>query len=74
MQYLMKHWNIAGMKGLNAEGQEAQEQVCKLLTRFQKLTDRQMNQAKNKRRVEQPFSWIFNKPVSVFAWGKVSLL
>ena len=34
MQFLMKHWNIASRQGLNAEAQQAQEDVCKLESRW----------------------------------------
>lgn len=66
MEYLMKHWDVAGMKGLNAEAQKAQEDLMNLLTRFKKLTERQMNLAKKKQLVDSPFSWIFNKQVGVY--------
>ena len=33
MQFLMKHWDIAGRTGLSVEAQQAQEDVCKLQAR-----------------------------------------
>ncbi len=43
MEFLMKHWNIAGLVGLNSEAQKAQEDVQALLTKFRRLTDRQVS-------------------------------
>ena len=37
MQFLMKHWNIAGRQGLSTEAQKAQEDVCKLEARCTSL-------------------------------------
>ena len=34
MQFLMKHWDIAGRTGLSVEAQQAQEDVCKLQARY----------------------------------------
>ena len=42
MEFLMKHWNIAGLEGLNSPAQKAQEDVQALLTKFRRLTDRQV--------------------------------
>lgn len=65
MEFLIKHWNIAGRQGLSAEAQHAQEDVMNLLTRFKKLTDRQASLAKKKKPIPSPFSWVFNNEVSV---------
>ncbi len=43
MEFLMKHWNIAGLEGLNSQAQKAQEDVQALLTKFRRLTDRQVS-------------------------------
>ena len=45
MEFLMKHWNIGGMVGLNSEAQKAQDDVQALLTKFRRLTDRQVAKA-----------------------------
>lgn len=65
MGFLMKHWNIEGMTGLNSEAQQAQESVCKLLGRFQKLTDRQARMSAKKKVQDVQFSWIYNKNVTL---------
>ena len=39
----MKHWNIGGLEGLNSQAQKAQEDVQALLTKFRRLTDRQVS-------------------------------
>ena len=65
MEFLIKHWNIASMQGISTEAQQAQEDVMNLLGRFKRLTERQASLAKKKKPVESPFSWIFNKEVSV---------
>ena len=39
----MKHWNIGSMEGLNSEAQKAQDDVQALLTKFRRLTDRQVS-------------------------------
>lgn len=43
MEFLMKHWNIGGLEGLNSQAQKAQEDVQALLTKFRRLTDRQVS-------------------------------
>ena len=43
MEFLMKHWNIGGLGGLNSEAQKAQDDVQALLTKFRRLTDRQVS-------------------------------
>lgn len=45
MEFLMKHWNIGGLGGLNSEAQKAQDDVQALLTKFRRLTDRQVARA-----------------------------
>ena len=65
MKFLMKHWNIESRTGLNTEAQQAQESVCNLLGRFQKLTDRQARMSSKKSQEQAPFSWIFNKEVNL---------
>ncbi|CAK0780065.1 hypothetical protein CVIRNUC_004927 [Coccomyxa viridis] len=65
MEFLMKHWNIGGMLGLNSEAQKAQDDVQALLTKFRRLTDRQERIMKSKAVVPTKFSWVFNKEVPV---------
>jgi acyl-[acyl-carrier-protein] desaturase len=65
MEYLIKHWNIASMQGLSVPAQQAQEEVCNLLNRFKRLTDRQAKLAAKKTKVPSQFSWVFNKEVAV---------
>ena len=38
----MKHWNIGGLEGLNSQAQKSQDDVQALLTKFRRLTDRQV--------------------------------
>ena len=42
MEFLMKHWKIDSLEGLNSQAQKAQEDVQALLTKFKRLTDRQV--------------------------------
>ncbi len=42
MEFLMKHWKIDSLEGLNSRAQKAQEDVQALLTKFKRLTDRQV--------------------------------
>ena len=65
MKFLMKHWDIEARTGLSSEAQEAQDHVCNLLTRFQKLTDRQARVAGKRKEEAINFSWIFNRPLNV---------
>lgn len=65
MKFLIKHWEIETRQGLSSEAQAAQESVCKLAERFQKLTDRQYRMAAKRRNEDVPFSWLFNKNVPV---------
>ena len=65
MEFLLRHWNIAGLSGLTPEAQKAQEDVQSLLTKFKRLTERQERVAKSKAVVPTSFSWIFNREVPV---------
>lgn len=65
MEFLMKHWKIAQLQGLTPEAQKAQEDVCSLLTKFKRLTERQERIMKSKAVVSTQFSWIFNREVPV---------
>ena len=42
MEFLMKHWKIGSLEGLNSQAQKAQDDVQALLTKFKRLTDRQV--------------------------------
>lgn len=61
MEYLLKRWDVANVKGLNGEGAEAQEYLMKLPQRITKLAERA--QARKKKGAVSTFSWIFNREV-----------
>jgi hypothetical protein len=42
MEFLMKHWKIGNVTGLQADGMKAQEDVQKLLIKFRRLTEMQV--------------------------------
>ena len=42
MEFLMKHWKTDSLEGLNSQAQKAQDDVQALLTKFKRLTDRQV--------------------------------
>ena len=65
MDFLLRHWDISGLRGLTPEAQKAQEDVQSLLTKFKRLTERQERIAKGKAVVPTSFSWIFNREVPV---------
>lgn len=65
MEFLMRHWHIRELTGLTAEAQKAQDDVCGLLTKFRKLTERNDRILKSKATVPTAFSWIFNREVPV---------
>jgi len=65
MEFLMRHWRISELAGLTPEAQQAQENVCSLLGKFRKLTDRNDRILKGKDSVPTAFSWIFNREVPV---------
>ena len=65
MEFLMRHWSIRELTGLTPEAQKAQEDVCGLLVKFRKLTERNDRILKSKATVNTAFSWIFNREVPV---------
>ena len=65
MEFLLKHWNIAGLTGLTPEAQKAQEDVQALLVKFKRLTERQDRIIASKAVIPTSFSWIFNREVPV---------
>ena len=61
----MRRWRVAELTGLTPEAQQAQENVCNLLPKFRKLTDRNDRILRTKETVPTAFSWIFNREVPV---------
>lgn len=63
LEFLVQRWNVADLTGLSGEGLKAQDYVCGLAPRIRKLEERAQARAKQASLV--PFSWIFNKELSV---------
>lgn len=65
MAHLIKRWKIADLDGLSGEAAEAQEYLMKQPARIRRLADFGAAKAKKKERVDESFSWIFGRKVSV---------
>ena len=63
LEFLVKRWNVEKIEGLSSEGRKAQEFVCKLAPRIRRLEERAQQRAKQGEII--PFSWIFNREVSM---------
>lgn len=63
LEHLVKRWNVSQLRGLSAEGQEAQDYVCGLPPRIRKLQERAQTRAKQGPRI--PFSWVHDREVQL---------
>mgnify|MGYP002173289753 CR=1 FL=1 len=64
-EHLIKRWNIANITGLSGEAAAGQEYLMKQPARIRRLADFGAAKAKKKERVQESFSWIFGRSVSV---------
>jgi acyl-[acyl-carrier-protein] desaturase len=55
---LVKHWQIAGLTGLNGAAAKAQDYLCTLSERYQKLASRVLSDG------AESFSWIYGRTVA----------
>ena len=65
MEHLIKRWNIADLEGLSGEAAEAQEYLMKQPARIRRLADFAAAKAKKKEPVQESFSWIFGRQVTI---------
>ena len=73
MEHLISYWQIENLKGLSPEAQNAQDYVCRLPSRLQKLASRAAdidsssnnNKANHSPPCMKAFSWIHNKEVAL---------
>lgn len=63
LEHLVARWKVADMTGLSAEGQKAQDYICRLPPRIRKLEERTQARAKQGPRI--PFSWIYDREVQL---------
>lgn len=65
MDHLIKRWEIADVEGLSGEAAEAQEYLMKQPARIRRLADFAAAKAKKKEPIEESFSWIFGRKVTI---------
>jgi len=65
MEHLIERWNVPRVTGLNAEGLQAQEYLCKLPDRFKKLADRKSAKQAKGSRSDVAFSWLYDRKLAV---------
>ena len=65
MEHLLGRWDVAGLTGLSAEGMKAQEFLCTLPPRFQKLAERKAAKAAKLPRKDIKFSWINDRKLAL---------
>lgn len=63
LQHLVSRWKVDNIRGLSAEGQQAQEYVCRLPPRIRRLAERAQTRANQGPRI--PFSWIYDREVQL---------
>ncbi|XP_077227239.1 stearoyl-[acyl-carrier-protein] 9-desaturase, chloroplastic-like [Tasmannia lanceolata] len=63
LEFLVRRWKIEKITGLSAEGQEAQDYLCRLAPRIRRLEERAQGRAKEA--PIMPFSWIFDRKVQL---------
>ncbi|KAL5574750.1 hypothetical protein UlMin_016449 [Ulmus minor] len=59
LQHLVEKWNVEKLSGLSSDGREAQDYVCGLAQRLERLEERARAKAQETPLV--PFSWIFDR-------------
>jgi len=65
IEHLIARWDVSNVKGLSAEGIEAQEKLCTLPVKLLRLADRMEARKKKGPPVESKFSWIFNQSINL---------
>eukprot|EP00982_Pelagococcus_subviridis_P009172 30906-Pelagococcus_subviridis.AAC.4 len=65
MEHLIKRWDIENVAGLSGEGAAAQEYLMKQPARIRRLAEFAAAKAKKKEPVNESFSWIFGRKVTV---------
>jgi len=65
MEHLIKRWDIENVAGLSGEGAAAQEYLMKQPARVRRLAEFAAAKAKKKEPVNESFSWIFGRKVTV---------
>ncbi|XP_065876172.1 stearoyl-[acyl-carrier-protein] 9-desaturase 5, chloroplastic-like [Euphorbia lathyris] len=65
VEFLVERWEVEKLTGLSGEGRRAQEFVCGLAARFNKLAERAEDKAKKVSPNFAPFSWVFGREVRV---------
>jgi acyl-[acyl-carrier-protein] desaturase len=65
IDHLLERWGVRELRGLSAEGMEAQEYVCGLPERFRKLAERREMRKRKVKGDDVAFSWIYNRKVVV---------
>ncbi|KAJ9178282.1 hypothetical protein P3X46_010179 [Hevea brasiliensis] len=63
LEFLVGIWKVDKLTGLSAEGQKAQDYVCRLPPRIRRLEERAQVRAKEAATI--PFSWIFDRKVKL---------
>ena len=56
MEHLIKHWDIANLKGLNDKAEAAQQYLCALPDRYRKVAERFGNRIDEQQ--DFKFSWL----------------
>lgn len=68
LEHMIRQWGVEGLeKGLTGEGRRARDYVCGLPRKIRRMEEKAHDRAvrARKRPIEVPFSWIFDRPVSV---------
>lgn len=63
LEFLVGRWKVEKLNGLSGDGRKAQDYVCGLAPRIRRLEERAQGRAKQAR--SKPFSWIFDRQVSL---------
>ncbi|XP_068662065.1 stearoyl-[acyl-carrier-protein] 9-desaturase, chloroplastic-like [Aristolochia californica] len=63
LEFLVRRWKVEKVTGLSAEGQEAQEYVCNLGPRMQRIMERTEAQSRREESTTIPFGWVFDRQV-----------
>ncbi|KAG9446998.1 hypothetical protein H6P81_013126 [Aristolochia fimbriata] len=65
LEFLVRRWRVEMVTGLSAEGQKAQDYVCNLVPRIRRIVERTEAKSRGKMAGTVPFSWVFDREVSL---------
>ena len=65
LKHLIKRWKVEGLTGLTPEARQAQDLLCSLPARFERLAKHKSKKVTDTPPAQVQFSWVFQRPVAM---------